>query len=96
MVCVCADKRYGLWYGLRKGMVCGMGQSQEHHTNIARRREALKKGSARRSFLNGRERAIVNETNVGSVSKATLGELLKGGVERIRSFREHRYHLELN
>ena len=63
---------------------------------IARRREALKKGSARRSFLKGRERAIVNETNVGSVSKATLGKLLKGGVERIRSFRAHRYHLELN
>ena len=41
------------------------------------------RGSARRSSLKGRERAIVNQTNTGTVSKATLGKLLTDGVERI-------------
>ena len=31
----------------------------------------------------GRERAIVNQTNIGTVSKATLGKFLRDGVERI-------------
>jgi len=62
-------------------MVCGMGlekvwsvvwvKAKNITPKIARRREALKKGSARRSFLKGRERAIVNETNVGSVSETS-------------------------
>ena len=34
----------------------------------------------------GRERATVNQTNIGTVSKATLGKLLRGGVEPIRAF----------
>ena len=29
---------------------------------------------ARRSSLKGRERAIVNQTNIGTVSKSTMGE----------------------
>ena len=40
-------------------------------------------GAARRPSLEGRERAIVNQTNFASVSKATLGKLLRDGVERI-------------
>ena len=32
------------------------------------------RGSARRSSLKGRERAIVSQTNIGTVSKATFGE----------------------
>ena len=39
-----------------------------------------------RPSLEGRERAIVNQTNIGTVSKATLGKLLRGGVEPIRAF----------
>ena len=42
--------------------------------------------SARRSSLKGRERAIVNQVNIGTVSKATLGKLLRHGVERIWTF----------
>ena len=38
--------------------------------------------SARRSSLKGRERAIVNQTNIGTVSRATLGEVLRDTVER--------------
>ena len=36
--------------------------------------------------LKGRERAIINQTNVGSASEATLGKLLRDGVERIWTF----------
>ena len=43
-------------------------------------------GSARRSSLKGQERAIVNQTNIGSVSKATFGKLLRDGVECIWAF----------
>ena len=44
-----------------------------------RRRTALEergveRGSARQSSLRGRERAIVNQTNIGTISKPTLGE----------------------
>ena len=63
-------------------------QSQGHHT-IARHLEergVKKRRSARRSSLNGRERAIVNQTNIGTVSKAALGKLLRDGVERIWAF----------
>ena len=41
----------------------------------------VERGSAQRSSLRGRERAIVNQTNIGTVSKATLGEVLRDGVE---------------
>ena len=47
---------------------------------------AWRRGSARRSSLKGRERAIVNQTNIGTVSKATLGKLLRDGVQRIWAF----------
>ena len=43
----------------------------------------VEKESARRSPSKGRERAIVNQTNIGTVSKATLGKLLRDGVECI-------------
>ena len=36
--------------------------------------------------LKGRERAIVSQTNIGTVSKATLGKLLRDKVERIWAF----------
>ena len=39
-----------------------------------------------KSSLKGRERAIVNQTNIGTVSKATLGKLLGDRVERIWAF----------
>ena len=36
--------------------------------------------------MEGRERAIVNQTNIGTFSKATLGKRLRDGVERIWAF----------
>ena len=46
----------------------------------------VEKGSARRSSLKGRERAIVSQTNIGTISKATLGKLLRDGIKRIWAF----------
>ena len=40
----------------------------------------------RRPSLEGRERAIVSKTNIGTVSKATLGKRLRDGVERTWAF----------
>ena len=59
-----------------------------HHRSPGSR-EAWKEESARQSSLEGRERAIVNQTNSGTVSKATFG------IGEI-SERAHRHHLELN
>ena len=42
--------------------------------------------TARRSSLKGREKAIVNQTNIGTASKAALGKLVRDGVERIWVF----------
>ena len=44
--------------------------------------------------MKGRERAIVSQTNVGTVSRATLGKLVKDGLERIWTFPST--YLELN
>ena len=44
------------------------------------------RGSARQSSSKGRQRAIVNQTNIGTISKATLKKLLRGGVELIWAF----------
>ena len=59
----------------------------------------MERGSARRSSLTGRDRAIVSQTNIGTVSKATLGKLLRDGVVCIMGVSErtaHLAHLELN
>ena len=46
----------------------------------------VERGTVRRSSLKRRERAVVNQTNTGTVSKATLGKILRDGVERIWAF----------
>ena len=62
---------------------CGQ-KAKDITPSIAWRREAWKlRRSARRSFLKRRERAIVNQTNMRIISKATLGEHLRDEVERI-------------
>ena len=61
-------------------------QSQGHHTIDRLEERGVERGSARRSSLKGQERAIVSQTNIGTVSKATLGKLLRDRVERIWAF----------
>ena len=46
-------------------------QTSQHRSPGGERRG---KRSARRSSMKGRERAIVNQTNIGTVLKAPLGE----------------------
>ena len=60
--------------------------SQGQHTIDRLEERGVERESARRSSLKGRERAIVNQTNVGTVSKAMLGTLLGDRVERIWAF----------
>ena len=62
---------------------CGHKAKEGHHTIDRLEERGVERGSARRSSLKGRERAIVNQTNIGTVSKTTLGKLLRDGVERI-------------
>ena len=58
-------------------------QSQGHHVIDRLEERGVERGRVRRSSLNGRERAIVSGANIGTVSKATLGKLLRDAVERI-------------
>ena len=46
----------------------------------------MERGSTGRSSLKGQDRVIVSKTNTGTVSKATLGEFPRDGVERIWAF----------
>ena len=61
-------------------------QSQGHHTIDRLEERGVERGSTRRSSLIGRERAIVNQANIGTVSKVTLVKLLRDGMERIWVF----------
>ena len=51
-------------------------QSQGHHTIDRLEERGVETESARGSSSKGRERAIVSQTNTGTVSKATVGKLL--------------------
>ena len=52
-------------------------QSQGRHTIDRLEERGVEGRSARRSSLKGRDRAIVSQTNIGIVSKATLGFRLR-------------------
>ena len=53
---------------------------------IAWRREALKEEALDDLPLKGRDRAIVNQSNIRNISKAALGKLTRDGLERIWAF----------
>ena len=61
-------------------------QSQGHHIIDCLEERGVERGSARQSSFKERERAIVNQTNIGTVSKATLGKRPRDGVERLCAF----------
>ena len=46
----------------------------------------MDRGSARQFSLKEQERAIVSQMDIGTVSKAMLGKLLRDGVECIWAF----------
>jgi len=55
-------------------------QSQKHHSIGRLEERGVEAGSDRRFSLKGRESAIVSQTNKQTISKATLGKLLKDGM----------------
>ena len=63
-------------------------QNRGYHAIDHLEERGVDRGIARRSSFKGRERAIVSHTNIGTVSKATLGKLQRDGVERIWAFPE--------
>ena len=54
-----------------------------HYTIDRLEERGMETGSVRRSLLKGRERAIVSQMNIRTISKATLGTFLRDGVGRI-------------
>ena len=66
---------------------CLRAQSQGHHTIDRLEERGMERESATRRFaLKERERAIVNQKNIGTVSKAMLGKRLRDGMERMWAF----------
>ena len=61
-------------------------QCRGYHTIDRLEERGVERGSARWSSLKGRERAIVSQTNNGTVWKATLGKRLSDGLEHIWVF----------
>ena len=58
----------------------------EHHSTDRLKERGVEKGSGRHSTLQGRERSVFNQANIDTVSKATLGRLLRDGAERVWAF----------
>ena len=58
----------------------------EHHSIDRLKERGVEKGSGRHSTLKGRERSVFNQANIGTVSRATLGRLLRDGAERVWAF----------
>ena len=61
-------------------------QNQGHHSIDRLEERGMERGSTRQSSLKGGERTVVKQIYIGTVSKATLGNLLRDGVERIWAF----------
>ena len=78
-----------LWLYLRE-------QSQCHYTIDRLEERGVERGSARRSSLNGQEKAIISPTNIENVSKATVGHFWETRWSAYGLFRAHRYRVELN
>ena len=58
----------------------------EHHSTDRLKERGVEKGSGRHSTLQGRERSVFNQTNIGTVLRATLGRLLRKGAECVWAF----------
>ena len=58
----------------------------EHHSIDRLKERGVEKGSGRHSTLRGRERSVFNQTNIYTVSRATLWRLLRDGMEQLWAF----------
>ena len=68
----------------------------EHHSIDRLKERGVEKGSGRHSTLQGRERSVFNQANISTVLRATLGRLLRDGVECVRAFPADIYDAILN
>ena len=83
-----ADITSGLQLGraeVLRGLRNFLNMDRPEHHSIDRPKERGVE-SGRHSTLQGRERSVFNQTNTGTVSRATLGRLLRDGAERVRGF----------
>ena len=85
-----ADITSGLQFGrseVLRGLRNFLNTDRPEHHSIDRPKErGVEKGSGRHSILQGRERSVFNQTNIGTVSRATSGRLLRDGAERVWAF----------
>ena len=51
----------------------------EHHSIDRLKERGVEKESCRHSILQGRERSVFDQAKIGTVSRATLGRLLRDG-----------------
>ena len=58
----------------------------QHHSIDRLQERGVRKGSGRWLTLKGWDRAIFNQTSIGTISRTTLQRLLKDGAERIWAF----------
>ena len=58
----------------------------EHYSTDRLKERGVEKGSGRHSTLQGRQRSVFNQANIGTVSRATLRRLLRDGAERVWAF----------
>ena len=58
----------------------------EHHSTDHLKERGVEKGSGRHSTLQGRQRSVFNQANIGIVSRATLGKRLRDEAERVWAF----------
>ena len=58
----------------------------EYHSTDRLKERGAEKGSGRHFTIQGRERSVFNKANIGTVSRATLGRLLRNGAERVWAF----------
>ena len=82
-----ADITSGLQLGraeVLRGLRNFLNMDKPEHHSIDRLKEiGVEKGSGRHSTLQGRQRSVFNQANIGTVLRATLGRLLRDGAERI-------------
>ena len=86
-VCLCVDITSGLQLGraeVLRGLRNFLKMDRPEHHSIDRLKEReVDKGSGRHSTLQGRKRFVFNQTNIGTIPRATLGRLLRDGAERV-------------
>ena len=83
----CGSEVWGMWiWSVRNVRRYQQVQNPGHHTTNHLEEGGVERGSAQWFCLKGQERAMVNQTNIGTVSKATLEKLLRDGMERRWAF----------